>query len=145
MTLDEINSIAKQLEGEVQMYDALTREHLSGNKEAVELDEVREWAMHGLEAIQKALFSINKCKKMRTWAEMGDKQYRDDSINSLFYLKDRITSIEQSCMTASPFRSLSPKSNDAGKEAETTAPSASTRPEGRNNPFNQVVGTAEIS
>ena len=31
------------------MYDALTREYVNGNKEAVELDEVREWAMRNLE------------------------------------------------------------------------------------------------
>ena len=45
---------------------------------------------------------------------MGDKQSRDDAINSLFYLKERITSVEQRTMTASPFRSLSPKARDGG-------------------------------
>ena len=58
MSLDEIHLIAKQLEGEVQMYDALTREYGNGNREAVDLDEVREWSMRNLEVINKALFSI---------------------------------------------------------------------------------------
>lgn len=58
MTLDEINSISKQLEGEVKMYDALTRESSYGNKQAVDLDEVREWSMRNLEVLNKALFSL---------------------------------------------------------------------------------------
>ena len=40
------------------MYDALTREFTNGNKEAVDLDEVREWCMRNLEVINKALFSL---------------------------------------------------------------------------------------
>ena len=44
------------------MYDALTREFANGNKEAVDLDEVREWSMRNLEIINKALFSFQKRK-----------------------------------------------------------------------------------
>ena len=58
MCMDDIISISRQLEGEVQMYDALTREFTNGNKEAVDLDEVREWRMRNLEVISKALFSL---------------------------------------------------------------------------------------
>ena len=60
MSLDDIASITRQLEGEVQMYDALTREYSHGNKEAVDIDEVREWGMRNLEVINKALFSVQK-------------------------------------------------------------------------------------
>ena len=89
------------------MYDALTREHVNGNKEAVDLDEVREWSMRNLETINKAIFSIEKRK-----VNFPDKKARDDAINLLFYLKERITSIEQRTMGVSPFRSLSPNSRD---------------------------------
>ena len=41
------------------MYDALIREYVSGNKQAVEPDEVREWSMRNLETINKALFSLS--------------------------------------------------------------------------------------
>ena len=58
MSLEDISSVSRQLEGEVQMYDALTREYSHGNKEAVNLDEVREWCMRNLEVINKALFSL---------------------------------------------------------------------------------------
>jgi len=136
MTLDEIISITKQLEGEVQMYDALTREYISGNTQAVELDEVREWSMRNLEMTNKALFSLSK----RKGDDYSDKRVRDDAINSLFYLKERITSIEQKAMTASPFKSLSPKSREndtrlGGRSMGTTS-AASIRQEGRDNPFN---------
>lgn len=40
------------------MYDALTRENSYGNKQAVDLDEVREWSMRNLEILNKALFSL---------------------------------------------------------------------------------------
>ena len=40
------------------MYAALTREYSHGNREAVDLDEVREWSMRNLEVINKALFSL---------------------------------------------------------------------------------------
>lgn len=40
------------------MYDALTREFRNGNKEAVDLDEVREWSMRSLEAVNRALFTF---------------------------------------------------------------------------------------
>lgn len=118
------------------MYDALMREHLNGNKQAVDLDEVREWAMRNLETLNKALYSIQKNKS----ANRTDKKERDDAINLLFYLKERITQIEQKVMSASPFRSLSPKSRDVnnGKSMGTTS-AASLRNDGRDNPFNQVV------
>lgn len=131
------------------MYDALTREYSHGNKEAVELDEVREWGMRNLEVINKALFSLHKkCSE-----EFPDKKSRDNMINSLFYLKERITSIEKTAMTAEPFRSVSPKGKasstnnlDAnnltkfGQSMGTT--SAASRQDGRDNPFNQVVHVA---
>ena len=40
------------------------------------------------------------------------KKSREDTINKVFYLKERITSIEKAAMQVSPFRSLSPKSRD---------------------------------
>ena len=40
------------------MYDALTREYSNGNKEAVDLDEIREWSMRSLEAINKAIYTF---------------------------------------------------------------------------------------
>lgn len=116
------------------MYDALVREYAGGNKEAVELDEVREWSIRSLETISKALFSI----KSKRGADFSDKKTKDDAINLLFYLKERITSIEQRIMSANPFRSLSPKSRDmntiGGKSIGTTSAAS-----GRDNPFNQVV------
>lgn len=69
------------------MYDALTREFANGNKEAVDLDEVREWSMRNLEIINKALFSFQK----RKVEDCQNKTARDDAVNSLFYLKERIT------------------------------------------------------
>lgn len=86
------------------MYDALTREYSHGNKEAVNLDEVREWGMRNLEVINKALFSVQK----KLPEDFSDKHSRNDIINALFYLKERITSIEKTAMTAEPFRSVSP-------------------------------------
>ena len=74
-------------------------------------------------------------------------------INALFYLKERITAIEKTAMTASPFRSVSPKghktpvveSTKFGQSMGTTS-AASQRQEGRDqegryhegrdNPFN---------
>ena len=125
------------------MYDALTREYSHGNKEAVDLDEVREWGMRNLEVINKALFSL---QKKRT-DEFPNKKTRDDTINSLFYLKERITAIEKTAMTAEPFRSISPKGKDGnnvtkfGQSMGTTS-AASLRQEGRDNPFNQVMHVA---
>ena len=125
------------------MYDALTREYSHGNKEAVDLDEVREWGMRNLEVINKALFSL---QKKRT-DEFPNKKTRDDTINSLFYLKERITAIEKTAMTAEPFRSISPKGKDGnnvtkfGQSMGTTS-AASLRNEGRDNPFNQVMHVA---
>lgn len=58
MTLDEIDSIGKQLESDVKMYDSLTREYLNGNEQAVDLSEVREWAIRSLETLNKALYSV---------------------------------------------------------------------------------------
>ena len=109
MSIDEITLISKQLEGEVQMYDALTREYTNGNREAVDLDEVREWSMRNLEVINKALFSVQKKRR----EDFRDKVSRDDVINSLFYLRERITAIEKAAMMVSPFRSVSPKGRDA--------------------------------
>lgn len=65
------------------MYDALTREYSNGNKEAVNLDEVREWGMRNLEVINKALFSLQK----KCAEDLPDKKTRDDMIDALFYLK----------------------------------------------------------
>ena len=155
MSLDEIHLIAKQLEGEVQMYDALTREYGNGNREAVDLDEVREWSMRNLEVINKALFSIQKRRR----DDFADKKARDDAINTLFYLKERITAIEKAAMVASPFRSVSPKGRDRqtagapshniskygagpseGTAASAASPAArSQRDNERDNPFNQVI------
>lgn len=122
------------------MYDALTREFANGNKEAVDLDEVREWSMRNLETINKALFSFQK----RKVEDCQSKNARDDAVNSLFYLKERITSIEKQAMTASPFRSVSPKGRDKidlvskfGHSVGTTsAASIGITQEGRDNPFN---------
>ena len=90
------------------MYYALVREVQNGNREAVDLDEVREWSMRNLELINKALFSFQK----RRVEDCPSKEARDDAVNSLFYLKERITAIEKAAMTASPFRSISPKGRD---------------------------------
>ena len=146
LSLDDIASISRQLEGEVQMYDALTREYSHGNKEAVDLDEVREWGMRNLESINKALFSVQK----KLPEDFTDKHSRNDMINALFYLKERITSIEKTAMTAEPFRSVSPKgkavsnlegTNNLTKFGQSmgTTSAASIRQDGRDNPFNQVV------
>ena len=147
MSLEDVTNISRQLEGEVQMYDALTREYTHGNKQAVELDEVREWGMRNLEVINKALFSLHK----KCADEFPDKKSRDNMINSLFYLKERITAIEKTAMTAEPFRSVSPKgkavssAHDGGNnltkfgQSMGTTSAASIRQEGRDNPFNQVV------
>ena len=128
------------------MYDALTREYSHGNKEAVNLDEVREWGMRNLEVINKALFSVQK----KLPEDFSDKHSRNDMINALFYLKERITSIEKTAMTAEPFRSVSPKGKAAsnlegtnnltkfGQSMGTTS-AASIRQDGRDNPFNKVV------
>ena len=119
------------------MYDALIREYVSGNKQAVEPDEVREWSMRNLETINKALFSLSQRKND---ADYSDKRSRDDAISSLFYLKERITSIEQKAMTVSPFRSLSPKSREndtkiTGRSIGTTS-AATVHLDERENPFN---------
>ena len=127
------------------MYDALTREYSNGNKEAVDLDEIREWSMRSLEAINKAIFTF---QKRRDGEEFGSKQIREDCINSLFYLKERIIAIEKVAMNVSPFRSLSPKNrekqqpltetlltNKYGQSIGTTSV-ATMCYEGRDNPFN---------
>jgi len=41
------------------MYDALMREYMSGNRQAIEPDEVRDWSTSNLETINKALFSLS--------------------------------------------------------------------------------------
>lgn len=69
------------------MYDALTREYSHGNHQAINLDEVREWSMRNLEVINKALFSLTK----KHHDDFTDKKTRDDTINAVFYLKERIS------------------------------------------------------
>ena len=142
--MEDISTVTKQLEGEVQMYDALTREFCNGNREAVDLDEVREWAMRNLEVINKALFGLSKRGRVE---DCPDKKTRDETISALFYLKERITTIEQKAMTANPFRSLSPKSRDQASRFNqqsigTTSAASVSRHDGRDNPFNQVQNVA---
>ena len=82
------------------MYDALTREYNGGNKDAVDLDEVREWSIRSLEAVNKAVLSL---QKRCDGSEFANKLAKEDCVNSLFYLKDRITNIEKAASQVSPF------------------------------------------
>jgi len=44
------------------MYDALMREFSGGNRQACDLDEVREWCMRNIESVNKLLFSIQNSR-----------------------------------------------------------------------------------
>ena len=97
--------------------------------------------MRNLETINRALFSFQKGKV----DDCQSKQARDDAVNSLFYLKERITAIEKAAMTAVPFNSLSPKGHDNrdlqqkfGQSINTTSAASLVIPnqDGRENPFN---------
>lgn len=79
--------------------------------------------------------------------DFGSKQMRDECVNSLFYLKERITSIEKSAMTVNPFRSISPKNRERTHLTETllthkygqslgTTSAATLCQDGRDNPLN---------
>jgi len=57
----------------------------------VDVDEVREWCVRNLELINKALFSFQK----RRLEEFRDKQAREDAVNALYYLRERITTVER--------------------------------------------------
>ena len=74
MALDEIVTLTKQLEGEVQMYDALLREMKNGTKGAANAGEIREWSMRSLEAINRAMFTF---QRRRLDDDFGSKQTRD--------------------------------------------------------------------
>lgn len=57
----------------------------------MDVDEVREWCVRNLELINKALFSFQK----RRLEEFRDKQAREDAVNALYYLRERITTVER--------------------------------------------------
>ena len=57
---DEVSNVIRQVQSEVQKYDAITRETMHGNKAAVDMEDVREWSMQKLEVLNKALFVMNK-------------------------------------------------------------------------------------
>ena len=65
--LGEVAPLATQLEGEIKMYDSLVREVIDcGNPDAVSLDEVREWSMRSIEAINRAVFDLSKARHLNS-------------------------------------------------------------------------------
>ena len=95
------------------MYDSLVREVIDcGNPDAVSLDEVREWAMRSIEAINRAVFDLSKARHLNSSSHIEvaqEKQSRVNTLDHLYYLKQRIGEIEHKAMTAAPFKSLSPQ------------------------------------
>ena len=103
--VEEVSGIIKQVQNEVQKYDAVTRESMHGGKTAIDMEEVREWSMRKIEILNKALFVMNKTH-LEEWP---NKEARNDIIDSLYYLKQRVGEIEAKAMQVSTFRSVSPQ------------------------------------
>ena len=50
----------RQIQSEVQKYDAITRENMHGNKVAIDMEDVRDWSMRKIETLNRAIFVMNK-------------------------------------------------------------------------------------
>ena len=102
---DEVSGIIKQVQSEVQKYDAATRETMHGNRAAADMEDVREWSMRKIEILNKALYVVKKTHQ----DEWQSKEARSDIIDSLYYLKQRVGEIEAKAMQPGTFRSASPQ------------------------------------
>lgn len=102
---DEVSGIIKQVQEEVQKYDAATRESIHGNKVAIDMEDVREWSMRKTEVLNRALYVTNKTHQ----DEWQSTEARNDIIDSLHYLKQRVGEIEAKAMQPNTFRSVSPR------------------------------------
>lgn len=85
MVADEARSVEKQLESEVQLYEAIAK----GASTAEERTEVSEWAERALAMVSRAILSVSPSK-----APGLDTRTREQSLDSLCYLKERITAVE---------------------------------------------------
>ena len=89
---EDVSNIIRQVQAEVQKYDAMTRESSHGNKVALAMEEVREWSMRKLETLNKALYVIKGTD------DRENRGQYNDIVDSLHYLKQRVCEIEKQAM-----------------------------------------------
>ena len=59
-TPDEIELFTGKLQSEVKMYDSLARELSLGNRDAVDVEDIKDWASRNLEQIKKILYTVRR-------------------------------------------------------------------------------------
>ena len=70
----------------------MTRELAHGNKVVLSIEEVLDWSMRKLETLNKALYV------MKGADDRENRGQRNDIIDSLHYLKQRVCEIEKKAM-----------------------------------------------